>query len=71
VAVTEGALLIDLVAARQWTRDDVYDSLHFTETGSRHVAEIIDQALASLIVPPEMGKRRDARALEESPGAER
>jgi lysophospholipase L1-like esterase len=71
VAVTEGALLIDLVAARQWTRDDVYDSLHFTETGSRHVAEIIDQALAPLIVPPEMGKRSDARALEESPGAER
>lgn len=49
VALTEGAILIDLVAARQWTRDDVYDGLHLTETGSRHVAEIIEEALAPRI----------------------
>jgi len=28
VAVTEGALLIDLALARRWTREDVYDGLH-------------------------------------------
>jgi hypothetical protein len=52
VALTEGAILIDLVTARRWTRDDVYDGVHFTESGSRHVAEIITQALTPLIVPP-------------------
>jgi hypothetical protein len=46
VALTEGAILIDLVSARHWTREDVYDGLHFTETGSRHVAETIEQALS-------------------------
>jgi lysophospholipase L1-like esterase len=49
VALTEGAILIDLVSARHWTRDDVYDGLHLTETGSRHVAEIIEEALAPRI----------------------
>src|SRR3990172_8759556 len=50
VAITEGAILIDLAAARHWTREDVYDGLHFTESGSRHVAEIIERALEPLIV---------------------
>jgi hypothetical protein len=50
VALTEGAILIDLVSARRWTREDVYDGLHFTETGSRHVAEVIVQALSPHIV---------------------
>lgn len=57
VAVTEGALLIDLVAARRWTRDDIYDGLHFTETGSRHVAEIVDQALTPLILQSGIAKQ--------------
>jgi len=57
VAVTEGALLIDLVAARHWTRDDVYDGFHFTETGSRHVAEIVDQALTPLILQSGLAKQ--------------
>jgi len=50
VAVTEDAILIDLAVARRWTREDVYDGLHFTETGSRHVAEIVARALTPLIV---------------------
>jgi hypothetical protein len=49
VAITEGAMLIDLVGERHWTREDVYDGIHFTETGSRHVAEIVERALASKI----------------------
>lgn len=47
VAETEGAMLIDLVRARKWTGADVYDGLHFTETGSRHVAEIVADAIAA------------------------
>lgn len=47
VAISEGAMLIDLAAARQWrNREDVYDGLHFTSAGSRKVAEIIAGALA-------------------------
>lgn len=61
VAMTEGAILIDLVSARRWTREDVYDGLHFTETGSRHVAEIIEQDLAPLILRSQAGKQRDSR----------
>jgi lysophospholipase L1-like esterase len=49
VAHTEGAILIDLAAARRWTREDVYDGKHLTETGSRHVAQIVEQALAPRI----------------------
>lgn len=45
VARSEGALLIDLSAARQWGDEDVYDGIHFTETGSRRVAEIIADVL--------------------------
>ena len=71
VAVSEGALLIDLVGARQWTRDDVYDGLHFTETGSRHMAETIDQALAPLILQAESGEQKDGRLPDESLGIER
>jgi len=59
VALTEGSVLIDLAAARTWTREDVYDGLHFTETGSRHVAELIEQALAPLITQSETGSRQD------------
>ena len=64
VAATEGAVLIDLAAARQWTREDVYDGLHFTETGSRRVAELIDQALAPLIPQSE---QQDSRLADDVP----
>jgi hypothetical protein len=49
---TEGAILIDLASARRWTREDVYDRLHFTETGSRRVAEIVEESLAPLAAAP-------------------
>ncbi|MCG8558715.1 MAG: SGNH/GDSL hydrolase family protein [Hyphomicrobiales bacterium] len=47
VAKTEGALLIDLAAARQWTGEDVYDGIHFTATGAKRVAELIAGAIGS------------------------
>lgn len=50
VAQSEGAILIDLMAQRAWSSDDVYDGLHFTETGSRHVAEIIASQLSPVIL---------------------
>jgi len=65
VAATEGAILIDLAAARRWTREDVYDRLHLTETGSRRVAALIDQALAPLILQSESGKRQDGRLSDD------
>lgn len=49
VALSEDAILVDLAGEREWTKDDVYDGLHFTDTGSRHVAEIIAAKLAPLI----------------------
>jgi lysophospholipase L1-like esterase len=45
VAKAEGALLIDLAAARPWAFGDVYDAVHFTDSGSQHVADIIAAAL--------------------------
>ena len=69
VALTEGSVLIDLAAARKWTREDVYDGLHFTETGSRHVAELIEQALAPLITQSEAGSRQDERLPDDDVSA--
>jgi hypothetical protein len=50
--------------------EDVYDGLHFTQTGSRHVAEIIDQSLAPPILKTGSEERQMA-APGESLGAER
>ena len=55
VASTEDVMLIDL-AARQWTVDDIYDNHHFTESGSRRAAEIIEQALLPHLIPAETAK---------------
>ena len=57
VAVSEDAVVIDLVGARRWTREDLYDGLHFTETGSRHVAEIVARALTPLILQAGVAKQ--------------
>lgn len=45
VAESENALLIDLARARRWQFGDVYDAIHFTDSGSRKVAEIIANGL--------------------------
>lgn len=50
VATSQDVTLIDLATARQWTNEDVYDDLHFTETGSRHAADIIAGVLGRHIV---------------------
>lgn len=47
VAQSDGAVLIDLAAARRWTLEDVYDGVHFTTVGAKHVAGIIADRLAS------------------------
>jgi lysophospholipase L1-like esterase len=42
LAAREDALLIDLASAREWQAgDDIYDAIHFTDAGSRRVAEIV------------------------------
>jgi lysophospholipase L1-like esterase len=46
VATDEGAVLIDLSAARRWRPADVYDGLHFTDSGSRIAAEVVAGVLA-------------------------
>lgn len=50
VATSQDVMLIDLAAARKWTSEDVYDDLHFTETGSRNAAGIIAEVLNQHIV---------------------
>ena len=46
VALSESVPLIDLAAAGEWGKADVYDGLHFTDAGSRRVAGIIADAMA-------------------------
>lgn len=59
VATSEGVMLIDLSAARQWGNEDVYDGLHFTETGSRRVADVIAGVLSRHITQsPASGRER-------------
>ena len=49
VAYSEGVPLIDLAAATGWSAEHVYDGLHFTDAGSKRVAEIAAEALAAQI----------------------
>jgi lysophospholipase L1-like esterase len=50
VARSEAIPLIDLARARAWRSGDVYDSVHFTDAGSKVVAEIVAAALTEQIV---------------------
>src|SRR6185503_5731311 len=45
VARSEAVPLIDLARARDWRFGDVYDSVHFTDSGSKEVADIVAAAL--------------------------
>jgi lysophospholipase L1-like esterase len=49
VARSEAIPLIDLARARAWRFGDVYDAVHFTDEGSKQVAEIIATALKEQI----------------------
>ena len=49
VARTEAVPLIDLARARTWRFGDVYDGMHFTDAGSKQVAEIVAAALEEQI----------------------
>ena len=49
VARSEATPLIDLARARTWRYGDVYDAVHFTDEGSKRVAEIVAAALKEQI----------------------
>jgi lysophospholipase L1-like esterase len=49
VARSESIPLIDLARARSWRFGDVYDAVHFTDEGSKQVAEIVAAALKEQI----------------------
>ena len=49
VAQSEGATLIDLATAQEWTDAELYDGLHFLDAGSRKAAEIIATQLEPLL----------------------
>lgn len=49
VASSESVLLIDLARAKDWSFGDVYDSIHFTDQGSRKVAEVVAAVLREKI----------------------
>jgi hypothetical protein len=49
VARSEAIPLIDLARARAWRFGDVYDSVHFTDSGSKEVADIVAAALEQQI----------------------
>src|SRR5262245_17271482 len=55
VALSEAVPLIDLARARAWRFGDVYDGVHFTDEGSKQVAEIVAAALAE-----QLGLRKKA-----------
>ena len=64
VAQSDGALLIDLAAARRWTLEDVYDGVHFTTVGAKHVAGVIADGLASHIARDARKDRSDGRGTD-------
>ena len=49
VARSEAVPLIDLARARDWRFGDVYDAVHFTDEGSKKVAEVVATALEEQI----------------------
>ena len=49
VGRSEATPLIDLARARTWRYGDVYDGVHFTDEGSKRVAEIVAVALKEQI----------------------
>jgi hypothetical protein len=51
VARSEAVPLIDLAWARAWRFGEVYDALHFTDEGSKRVAEIVAAAFKNEILP--------------------
>ncbi len=51
VAAADSVPLIDLAAGRTWTRHELYDGLHFNDTGSLAAADIIAAALETVLRP--------------------
>lgn len=49
VAFSEGAVLIDLSRAHDWSDAELYDGLHFLDQGSLRVAEIVAAHLAPIV----------------------
>jgi len=46
-AADEGAVFVDLAAAREWRDDDFYDYAHMTPRGARRVGEALHEALSA------------------------
>jgi len=53
IAETNEVLLIDLASAREWQRGrDVYNSIHFADSGSKSTAERVVEALKDRMGQP-------------------
>jgi len=63
VARDENVLLIELARSRDWSFGDVYDAVHFTDEGSRKVAEVIAAKLGE-----EIAKRKSTLRADEHAG---
>ena len=62
VAASTGSTLIDLAAAHPWSRNELYDGLHFNDDGSERVAEIVADALQPVLAKIRPAKMDDGRA---------
>lgn len=62
VARSENVLLIDLARAHEWSFGDVYDAIHFTDQGSRKVADVIAAKLGDDIAQRNATPRTDPHA---------
>jgi len=49
VAQREGAIHLDLANSREWTSNELYDGMHFTDAGSRHVATFLATGIANAL----------------------
>lgn len=49
VALSENVALVDLARARDWSYAHLYDTMHFIDSGSRHVAAFIAEEMEPLI----------------------
>ena len=59
VARSEKIMLIDLARAADWKFGDVHDSIHYTDQGSRKVADIVAAAFRA-----ELASGTSQKALE-------
>lgn len=49
VAENHGAEHLDLANSREWTSRELYDGLHFTDSGAQHVAQYVASAISEML----------------------